>query len=170
MNKEVFKEIPFTHGKYSVSNKGSVRNNHIDSEVAQFEYHNGYLGVCLYVDGKHYNRRVHRLVAEAFIPCNNCSLPINHKDENKKNNSLDNLEWCTSEYNNNFGTRRKRISKALSKPVNQYDLNGNFIRTYGSITEASYVICNNIHGSSNISKVCKGQRNTYKGYKWKYSI
>ena len=109
MNKEVFKEISFTHGKYSVSNKGSVRNNHIDSEVAQFEYHNGYLGVCLYVDGKHYNRRVHRLVAEAFIPCNNCSLQINHKDENKKNNSLDNLEWCTHKYNMNSGTVSQRI-------------------------------------------------------------
>lgn len=65
----------------------------------------GYSIVCLHKDGEHKNYYIHRLVAEAYIP-NPDNLPqVNHKDENKENNSLQNLEWCTHEYNNNYGSR-----------------------------------------------------------------
>lgn len=65
--------------------------------------------------GKSITYKVHRLVAIAFIP-NPDNLPhINHKDENKLNNNPNNLEWCDNSYNNNYGTRNKRIAKAVTK-------------------------------------------------------
>ena len=69
---------------------------------------NGYKNVMFCKEHKIYNKYVHRLVAEAFIP-NKDNLPqVNHKDEDKSNNRVDNLEWCTSFYNNEYGTRKKR--------------------------------------------------------------
>lgn len=169
MDNENYKVIPNTDGKYSVSDKGNVRNNWSGKQVAQFEYHNGYLGVVLYLNGKHLNRRIHRLVADAFLQRTSDAWQVNHKDENKKNNAVENLEWCTPNYNNNYGTRSERLSKAFSKPVEQYTLNGDYVRTFASLCEASKAIGTNDKGSG-ISKVCKGIRKTYKGYKWKYSI
>ena len=169
MEREIYKVIPHTNGKYSISNRGNVKNNASGKMTALFEYHNGYMGVVLYVDGKHFNRRIHRLVADAFIP-NECGEPyVNHKDENKKNNSVENLEWCSSEYNNNYGTRNKRITKTLSKPVEQYTVDGKYIKTYSSLCEASNAINPKDKGSG-ISRVCRGEQKTYKGYKWRYSI
>lgn len=124
--------------------------------------------------------RIHRLVASAFIPNLNNLPCINHKDENKLNNNVDNLEWCTFKYNSNYNNLGQRISSILrnnekqSKPVQQYDLSGNLIKEYPSIIEAERET-----GISNvsISKCCrgfyvdKGKRvNIYKagGYKWKY--
>ena len=75
---------------------------------------NGYLVVCFNRNGVKKNLRVHRLVAQAFIP-NPLNYPIvNHKDECKTNNAVDNLEWCDVKYNDNYGTRNERLSQKLS--------------------------------------------------------
>lgn len=75
----------------------------------------GYAIIKLMKGGKGITYRVHRLVAMAFVP-NPEKLPcINHKDENKLNNNPNNLEWCDNRYNNNYGTRNKRISKSVTK-------------------------------------------------------
>lgn len=74
---------------------------------------NGYKVVILYKDGKKKTYLVHRLVAIAFIPNPNNLPIINHKDENKTNNNVNNLEWCTYEYNNTYGTARKRASEKM---------------------------------------------------------
>ena len=75
----------------------------------------GYAIIKLMKGGKDITYRVHRLVAMAFVP-NPEKLPcINHKDENKLNNNPNNLEWCDNRYNNNYGTRNKRISKSVTK-------------------------------------------------------
>ena len=112
----------------------------------------GYLTVTLHINGKTVRIFVHRLVAMAFIP-NPENLPcVNHKDEVKTNNNVDNLEWCTREYNNNYGTRNERISiankgnftpkmgkhlnevkDAMKTPVAQFDKDGHFIRAYESV-------------------------------------
>ena len=73
----------------------------------------GYLQVNLLDNGKQKTAKVHRLVAEAFLPNENNYPCVNHKDENRKNNNVSNLEWCTHEYNNNYGTRKEKASKTM---------------------------------------------------------
>ena len=80
----------------------------------------GYLQIKLYKNGKYKTNRIHRLVALAFIPNPNNLYEINHKDECKENNNVNNLEWCDTSYNANYGTRTKRSIKKL-KEKNHYD-------------------------------------------------
>lgn len=95
---------------YEVSTLGEVRNRTTMQVLRQVKS-GGYMQVI--IEGK-YRRYVHRLVAAAFIP-NDDNLPqVNHKDENKTNNNVDNLEWCTPKYNSNYGTQSEKISKAIS--------------------------------------------------------
>ena len=109
--KEEWKDIPHFDG-FQVSNDGRVRNKH--GRVLKGSINNnGYQMVHLRTKDKNKLCTVHRLVAEAFIP-NPDNLPqINHKDENKLNNEVNNLEWCTSKYNANYGTRNKRKAKPI---------------------------------------------------------
>lgn len=117
--KEIFKPIKGLEGLYSISNLGRVRNEKFNRILNPSLKNNGYYYHNLSVNGKKKNFYIHRLIAEAFIP-NPYDYPvINHKDENKTNNSIDNLEWCTIEYNLNYGTRNYRISKANSNRRNK---------------------------------------------------
>lgn len=100
---EVWRDIKGYEGAYQVSNFGNVRSLNFmrRKEVRELAKKNmrGYPYVILYKDTKIQRKRIHRLVAEAFIP-NPDNLPeVNHKDENKANNRVDNLEWCTHKYN-----------------------------------------------------------------------
>lgn len=76
---------------------------------------NGYKMVIMYNDGKAHLEYVHRLVAELFIDNPNNYNEINHIDENKANNNVNNLEWCTREYNINYGTRTERQSRSMKQ-------------------------------------------------------
>lgn len=160
---------------YSVNTSGQVFSlnfNHtgnkveLQGEITKF----GYKRVTLYRNGTRRKIHVHRLVAEAFIP-NPDNLPqINHIDENKLNNREENLEWCTFEYNYNFGTRIDRVSKANQKAVIQLSLTGEYITEFDSIKEATNSLNNPKAHQCNISQCCKGNTN-YKyayGFKWKY--
>lgn len=115
--KQCWKDIPGYEGKYQVSNTGRVRSlNYMrtgKSKVMKPSTNKlGYKGVGLRKNGKCTKYYIHRLVALAFIP-NPLNLPqVNHIDENKTNNVVWNLEWCTQEYNNNYGNRNKKISEA----------------------------------------------------------
>lgn len=126
MNEE-WRDIKGYEGLYQVSNYGRVRsvarivtwkNNQLKSyksRIMKVRQKNGYYTVSLYKDFNSRDIRVHRLVGEAFIP-NPENLPfINHIDENKLNNRVENLEWCTRQYNNNYGSRNHKISVARSK-------------------------------------------------------
>ena len=121
----------------------------------------GYLYVCLWKNGKVKNFLVHRLVAEAFLP-NPDNLPqVNHKDENPQNNNVDNLEWCSAQYNTNYGTRNERCSK----PILQYTLDGVFVREWESAMQAER---EGGFNSGNIAACCKGKRKTHKDSIWRY--
>ena len=122
----------------------------------------GYFEVSLYKNGKVKFFRVHRLVAEAYIP-NPDNLPqVNHKDECKTNNCLQNLEWCDAKYNNNYGTRNEKAANSNKKPILQFDLNGNFIREWPSATDVGKEV------QSHICHCLNGDHKTALGYIWKY--
>lgn len=125
----------------------------------------GYLDVPLCSNGQHVRKLIHRLVARAFIS-NPDNLPeVNHKDEVKSNNCVDNLEWCTSEYNSNFGSRGERVAKAL---INHPDFSVPVVcletgEVYPSVSEASRQT--GVH-RQNISGCLNGERQTAGGYHW----
>lgn len=169
---------------YEVSDNGNIRH---DNYIVPQSNSNGYKLVSLKLrDGKYKQYRVHRLVAMTFIP-NPYNFPqINHKDENKSNNCVDNLEWCTALYNNTYGSRPNRIRESNSrrgcpdtvrnkirhtvtlkqgKGVEQYDLNGNLLNVFQSTMDAerNTGIPHNI-----ISAICRGKR-TNKNFIFKYS-
>ena len=107
---EEWKDIPGYEGLYEVSNTGFVRNKKRNKLLKGFIDRNGYKIVLLSYKGqKHFS--VHRLVAEVFIPNINNSYQVNHKDEDKTNNNVDNLEWCDCKYNINYGLRTKKVKK-----------------------------------------------------------
>ena len=114
--REIWKDIRGYEGKYQVSNIGNVRSLNyrgVKGKVKRLktECNNcGYILVFLYKECKPKGYSVHRLVAEAFIPNPNNLPQVNHKDENKANNCVWNLEWCTREYNRNYGTCPQRVS------------------------------------------------------------
>lgn len=125
----------------------------------------GYYSYTLNFDGKRIARRVNRMVAEKFIDNPNNLPEVNHKDENTLNNRVDNLEWCTHEYNINYGTRTIRAIKSASKPIQQYSLDGNFIKEWNSLADASKEL--NISRGT-LCSCLKGDIKSCGGYQWKY--
>lgn len=177
---------------YMVSNLGNVRS--IDRTtfhpkartgiapkkgrlLKPFPNHKGYLMVKLYQSRKPKTIAIHRLVATAFVE-NPFSLPqVNHKDENKQNNDVTNLEWCTNDYNIHYGTAIKRLgesirnseahkrySKTRCKRVVQTDMRGNIIKVWESIVSTE----TNGFYPEGVIACCKGRKPSYKGFKWKY--
>ena len=151
--KEIWKEITEYEGLYWVSNLGHVKNKY--DKILIPEIRSGYYSVDLCKNGKHKKHRIHRLVAEAFIP-NPDNLPqVNHIDENKVNNNVDNLEWCDNTYNTHY-------SKHDDLSVYCFDLD----KYFKSATEASIHlgICR-----TSIVKACRGQLTQAGGKWWCYS-
>ena len=157
---EIWKDIPGYEGKYQVSNLGQVRSLKFGKiKILKQEDKNGYKRIQL--KKKHF--LVHRLVAICFID-NPLNYPIiNHKDEDPSNNRIDNLEWCSIQYNNNYS--RKYIN-TKSKKVNCFDLQGNLVKTYNSMNEAEKQD-GFTHGK--IAAVCNGKRKTHHGYRFEYA-
>lgn len=152
---------------YQVSNYGRVKRlNSNEHKILKPFYKQGYLYIGLCKDGKQKQFRLHRLVAEAFIPNPNNLPEVNHKDEDKTNNRADNLEWCTSKENTNYGSRNSKISTALTKAVIGYNDRG-FEKRFNSMTEAS--ICVSRSSPSHIGDCCRGKRKTSGGLKWRFA-
>lgn len=187
-NIEEWKDIEGYEGLYQVSNLGRVksldriiyRNNGRIQTLRErilkpAKISGGYQFVLLSKDGKTKHCLVHRLVASAFIENPNDYTDVNHIDENKINNRVDNLEWCNRKYNMNYGTRNERARKAISKsltnnlkrckPVAQIDKStGQIINIWPSVRECGR---NGFH-QGNICSCCRGEQKTSKGYIWKY--
>ena len=134
----------------------------------------GYKKVSLWVNKKVITLKIHRLVAKYFIPNPNNYKEVNHKDEDKTNNCVSNLEWCDRKYNVNYGNRSNKVSQALmnnnhNKRVSQYDKNGNFIKEYPSLHEAARQLGKApVNGDQNISMCARGKTKTAYGYIWKF--
>ena len=157
------------YDSYQVSNLGRMINlNYRGTGKAKLmeltKRKDGYLKVTFSKNGKTDNILVHRLVAETFIP-NPDNLPqVNHIDENKENNRVDNLEWVTAKENINYGTHNERAAKTKSKPVLQLSLDGNLIREWSSTQEAG----RNGFDHSAVCRCCNGKQKSAYGFKWCY--
>ena len=156
------KDIKNYEGLYAVTSCGKVWSYKYKKFLTPIFNNRGYLMVNLCKDGKMKHFTIHRLVAEAYLP-NPENLPqINHRDENKENNCLQNLEWGDSKYNANYGTRNKKVSNSNKIPILQYTLDGEFIREWSSAID----VRNEVNG--NICNCLKGKLKSAYGYKWKY--
>ena len=175
MKSEIWKDIVGFEGLYEISSKGRVKSleREIDTKWGntrplkgrilkpQLDKY-GYLYVHLFKDKKNYHKTIHRLVATAFIPNPNNYPQVNHKDEDKTNNCVENLEWCDNTYNINYGTRTEKAANSKCKTVYQYDLEGNLVKKWNSLKEIPY-------NKGNISMCCNGKLKTAYGYKWSYA-
>lgn len=155
---------------YEISNLGHVRNIKTGKIRKLQKHRDGYLNIMLKsdIDGKFYSCFIHRLVAKAFIPNHNNYKEVNHKNEDKSCNIVENLEWCNRSYNVNYGTRVlraaiKNTNGKKSKKVYQYDLRGNFINEFPSVSEVERV-----YKLRNVSEVCRGKRKSAGGFIWRY--
>lgn len=117
---EIFKDIPGYEGLYQISNLGNVKSLHYNKSNRQVILKprlnkKGYCRVGLHSKGESKDFFIHRLVAESFIPNPNNLSDVNHKDENKQNNCVNNLEWLSHRDNMNYGTIKERIAATLRK-------------------------------------------------------
>lgn len=167
---EEWRPIPGYVGKYEVSNYGRVKSYKWQKERILLHGKNnmGYYYVTLCKDSKKKSCTIHRLVAEAFIPNPSNLAEVNHKDERKENNYVENLEWCNRDYNLAYGTRCQRISEKNSKPILQLDKEGNVIKAWPSMSRAaeSFGV---LPKRSHIIDCLKGRRKMAHGYMWKYA-
>lgn len=159
---ENWRDVNGYSGIYEVSNTGRVARicNGTRKIRKPCKDRAGYLNLCLSKNGKEKTFRVHRLVADAFIPNPNGLKEINHKDEDKTNNNVCNLEWCTRAYNVRYGTR---TSKTATK-VGMYSISGDLVAVYAGIREACRA--NGFRSPAGISRVLKKKRKTAYGFKW----
>ena len=173
---EEWKKIKGYEGKYQVSNEGRIKslgNNKTRKEkvLKPAKNKDGYLFVKLYKNCEYKKYFIHRLVATAFISNPNNLPQVNHKDEDKTNNNVNNLEWCNAKYNVNYGTRNERVAHKLSKlNINNPKrskkvlcIETNII--YESVNEAARQTKIDCGG---ISRACNGKLKTAGGYYWKY--
>lgn len=196
----MWKDVVGYEGLYQVSNTGKVlrneryKQNHSKLqylpkiELKQQKMPNGYMAVYLTKDGNSKIQYVHRLVAMAFLDNQNYLPEVNHKDENKCNNCVTNLEWCTRKYNVRYGTgiKRRVENTDFSNPkfkeasrnnakishekrqrsVTQYTLTGKKVREYKSATIAEKDYGFN---ASDINSCCRNKLRTAGGYIWRYT-
>ena len=201
MKGEIWKDVKGYEGKYMVSNLGrfkslNYRRTGKEKILEGYPDKDGYLFVQLWKDGKGKNCRINRLVAQAFLE-NPQNLPeVNHKDEDKTNNRVENLEWCTTQYNIKYGTGIKRRAEKLkgrklseehkkkvaeklrgkkqseesikkrSKPVFSVDKESGLIMWWQSAHEAER--CTGI-ACQNICACCKGKAKSAGGHYWFYA-
>lgn len=150
---------------YSISDDGQIRNDQRNTLLVLRE-EQGYKTVILHINKKQRKFRVHRLVALTFIDNPENKPYVNHKDGNRSNNSVANLEWVTPQENTRHAVETGLLTSAKKRKVKQYDADGNFIAEYDSITEAAKAT--NSDGAK-ITVCCQGKRLTTNNYQWRYS-
>ena len=164
---EIWHDIDGYEGLYQISNKGRVKSLKCGKERIRTPVitNDGYLNVILYKNTTAQHRLIHRLVAEVFIPNPENKPQVNHKDENKLNNCVNNLEWATAKENINHGTRNERVADSLSKPILQYSKSGEFIREWQGAREVERVLGID---NSHINACCRGKQKSSYDFIWRY--
>lgn len=184
MQEEIWKPIKGLEGYYEISSYGRVRSldrylkgSHGSRQLKKgqimkpIRMPNGYLSQGFNFEGKRHQYYIHRLVASAFIPNKNNLPEVNHKDENKENNNVENLEWCDHTYNIRYGNTRKKIAQSRRnesiRPVIQKDLTGTILAIYRNSSVAGEITGID---SSAILKVCMKREKfiTAKSYLWEF--
>ena len=161
---------------YEVSNLGRVKSYKYDKQYGRimkpYADTKGYLQIDIQLDGRkreqRYHLAVHRLVAKAFIPNPNNLPQVNHKDENKTNNSVDNLEWCTNLYNARYGTKSERVAEKRRRAVYSINQKGNIEEFPGVRAAARAMTGLSNSCGSEIVNVINGKRKTAFGRRWFY--
>lgn len=182
LKNEIWKDIEGYEGLYQVSSLGRIKSfdriikYKIKNKIITYlkkgrimkPHNNGrdYLNIQFKDGNIRKHLYIHIIVAKAFIPNPYNLEQVNHKNFNKTDNRVENLEWCTQAYNNTYGTRIQRVKEKMSKPVYQYSLDGKFIKKYNSLQEASKI---NKCSMGNISQCCLGNYKQSHGFIWKYS-
>ena len=189
---EIWKDVTWIdgfEGLYKISSFGRVlsknyRHTQTEHIVQPSINKYGYFAIMLHANGKLKNVLVHRLVATAFIE-NPDNFPlVNHKDENKLNNNVENLEWCTQEYNLNYSldrrNRKNKRTKVSEKRKNtkhqvphkyfcqvvQRDLDGKILGKHNNVSEVARI---KEYDLKSLIDCCKGKRKTAYGYKWEFA-
>lgn len=184
INGEVWKPVHSLNDNYAVSNYGRLKaysKSYVDKTGRLFHRRErllkiwkdktGYMAFRPTVNGKLLSVKIHRIVAEAFIP-NPGNLPfINHKDEDPTNNNVSNLEWCTQKYNSNYGTCQKRHSETLRAALRneihticQYSMTGELLNAFKGekeVTDAGF-------NYSSVSRCCRHIINSSQNFIWRY--
>lgn len=170
---EEWKSIKGYEGLYEISSYGRVKslsykykNGKVREEIIRVpSITHGYEFLKLNKNGESKNYKIHRLVAEAFVPNPENKPEVDHIDTNKRNNMVENLRWVTRQENCDNPRTFKTHMIAVTRPILQYDLDGNFLNYYPSIAEASrktgIIVCT-------IQNCLAGRTQTAKGFIWKY--
>ena len=163
---EVWKDVVGYEGLYQVSNYGRLKRvfkNKKEHLLTGKKDKDGYIQVILSRNQKKKHCRLHRLVAETFIPNPNDKPVVNHKDKNVLNNTVDNLEWATVSENTKHGYETGRSVHGRS--VIQYTKNMEYVACWKSIEKAARVLGVD---QANICACCNGRQKTSGGYIWRY--
>ena len=177
---EIWKDIPGYEGLYQISNKGKIKGLYRYNKILKTHCnkHNGYVYALLCNNKKEKCYRVHRLVAQTFLENKENKPYVNHKDGNKQNNCVENLEWCTAKENTEHAFKNGLISIKKGKENHMYGkygdkhwnskkvMNIETGKIYNSFGDIAREL--NIINASNVIAVCRGKRLKAYGYHWKY--
>lgn len=153
------------YSNYEVNQFGQIRHKKRKQILKPRSNKGGYQYVNFKISGKNTNFAVHRIVANAFIPNPNGYTEVNHKDYDRNNNCVDNLEWVTSSQNKAHAYLKQENKQSRGKAVEQYSKDGEYLKTFKSISEAALEMGCCI---SAISNCCLGRTKTSQGFRWKF--